>query len=316
MAFSGPPEMIFGCGGLGNEFVGEEAVKGLLQTLKEAGVNRLDTAALYPPTDIGASQRLLGQVGAAQLGFAIDSKVMISMTGFEGTLEPEKIVKSAAESREALRLADGQHIHVFYPHAADVATPLKDQAAGFDAQYRAGMFDKLGVCNFSADMLADFINICDREGYVKPTVYQGLYNLIDRRHEGPVLDIVRKHGMQFVAHSPHASGFLHGALTSGQTQGTRFADGNIMSTDARRYDKDKYHEAIRSLDRMLDPHGIPKTEVALRWLAFHSKLEPRDGIIFGSSKLSQVKLNVAAIKKGPLPEDIVAALDGIWNIVK
>ncbi|KAG8412199.1 hypothetical protein J3459_014794 [Metarhizium acridum] len=62
MAFPGAPELIFGCGGLGNGFVGEEAVKELLKTLKEAGVSRLDTVVLYPPTDIGASQRLLGQV--------------------------------------------------------------------------------------------------------------------------------------------------------------------------------------------------------------------------------------------------------------
>ncbi|KAG8412198.1 hypothetical protein J3459_014795 [Metarhizium acridum] len=145
-------------------------------------------------------------------------------------------------------------------------------------------------------MLADFIDICEHEGYVKPTVYQGLYNLIDRRPEVPGLDVVvRTHGMQFR---------------------TRFADSNIMSTDARRHDKDKCHEAIRSLDRMLEPHAIPKTEVALRWFAFHSKLEPRDGIIFGASKLSQVKQNVAATRRGLLSEDLAAALDGIWDTVK
>jgi aflatoxin B1 aldehyde reductase len=78
-------------------------------------------------------------------------------------------------------------------------------------------------------MLSEFIDICQREAYVKPTVYQGLYNLIDRRHEGPVFDLVRKHNMQFVAHSPHASGFPHGALTTGRVEGTRFEEGNVMS---------------------------------------------------------------------------------------
>ncbi|KAI0380505.1 putative aldo/keto reductase [Hypomontagnella monticulosa] len=316
MAHPGAPHLIFGCGGLGNELVGEDTVRELLELLKESGINRLDTAALYPPTDIGASQRLLGQVGAAQLGFAIDTKVLISMYGIKGTLEPEKIAKSVADSRDTLRFSDGQRINVFYPHAPDVATPLKDQALGFHTQYEKGLFDKLGVCNFPADMLAEFIDICEREGYVKPTVYQGVYNLIDRRHEGPVLDLVRKHGLQFVAHSPHGSGFLHGGLTSGQVEGTRFAEGNIMSTDGRRYDTDKNHEAIRLLDEALKPHGISKPEVALRWLAFHSKLQPQDAIIFGSSKLAQVKQNIEAIRKGPLPEDILVVLDDVWNIVK
>ncbi|PVI05737.1 putative aldo/keto reductase [Periconia macrospinosa] len=310
------PQLIFGCGGLGNEFVGEEATKELLGVLKELGVERLDTAGLYPPTDIGASQRLLGQARAAQQGFTIDTKVLISLTGFQGTLEPEKIASSAATSLEALKFSEGQHINVFYPHAPDVATPLKDQAYGFDLQHKKGVFDKLGVCNFPADMLAEFIEICEREGYVKPSTYQGIYNLIDRRHEGAVLDLVRKHGMQFVAHSPNASGFLHGALTSGNVEGTRFAEGNIMSMDARRYDTQKHHDAIRFLDKTLSPLGIQKTEAALRWLAFHSQLGPEDAIIFGSSKIPQIKQNVAAIQKGPLPDEVVSALNGVWEAVR
>src|SRR5690349_13025586 len=85
--------------------------------------------------------------------------------------------------------------------------------------------EKLGVCNFPANMVSSFIEVCAQE-YIKPTVYQGIYNIIDRRHEGTVLDLFRKHGMQFVAHSLNASGFLYGALTSGQTKGTWFIEGN------------------------------------------------------------------------------------------
>lgn len=165
-------------------------------------------------------------------------------------------------------------------------------------------------------MLTEFIEICDSKGYVKPTVYQGVYNLLDRRHEGQVLEIVRKHGMQFVAHSPQASGFLRGSLTSGQIEGTRFAEGNIMSIDARRCDTENHHEAIRFLDNMLEPYGIPKTEVSLRWLAFHSKLGTQDAIIFGASKIDQVKENVAAVGKGPLPDELVAVLNGIWETLQ
>ncbi|CAJ2501399.1 Uu.00g042520.m01.CDS01 [Anthostomella pinea] len=332
MAFPGAPQLIFGCGGLGNEFVGEDSVTELLQTLKQFGVSRLDTATLYPPTDIGASQRLLGRTGAARLGFTIDTKVLVSLSGLKGTLEPEKIDKYVAESNEVLRFEDGQRINVLHAHAPDVVTPLEEQAAGFDKQYKKGLFDKvntsifsrekysggesetdhelqLGLSNFPLDMLSEFIDICDREGYVKPAVYQGLYKIIDRRHEGPLLDFVHKQGMQFVAHSPLASGFLHGRLTTGDVEGTRFAEGNIMSMDARRYDTDKHHDIIRSLDKVLEPHGITKTDAALRWLAYHSQLTPQDGIIFGSSKLAQAKQNVAAIGEGPLPADVLVALD-------
>jgi aflatoxin B1 aldehyde reductase len=142
MASFRAPQLIFGCGGLGNEIVGKEAVAELLQVLREAGIDRLDTAGLYPPTDIGASQRLLGQAGAAQLGFAIDTKVLISLTGFRGTLEPAKIAKSVEESTNALDFTEGRCSNVLYPHTADSATPLEDQAMGFDGQYQRGLFNK------------------------------------------------------------------------------------------------------------------------------------------------------------------------------
>lgn len=146
MSSSGAPQLIFGCGGLGLEIVGDETVSQLLRTLKEGGVTRIDTSATYPPTDVGASQRLLGQHGAPQMGFAIGTKVLTSLTGnFDGTLEPEKIVRSATESAESLQFGNGQRIHVFYPHIPDMATPLEDQVAAFDALHKKKVFEKVNV---------------------------------------------------------------------------------------------------------------------------------------------------------------------------
>ncbi|KAH6651676.1 hypothetical protein BKA67DRAFT_660467 [Truncatella angustata] len=122
--------------------------------------------------------------------------------------------------------------------------------------------------------------------------------------------------MTFVAHSPQGGGFLHGKLTSGQVEGTRFAEGTIMSMDARRYDTEKLHEVIHMLDTTLEPHGIPKTGAALRWLAFYSELGPEDAVIFGASKIGLVQQSVAAITQGPLPRNVVGVLDGVWDTLK
>lgn len=150
MSSAEAPQLIFGCGGLGNEFLRVDAMTDLLQTLKKGGVGRLDTAGLYPPTDIGASQRLLGQSGASQMGFAIDTKILISIRGLQDTLTPDKIEKSVAISYQDLNLKDGQCINTLYAHAPDVATPLEDQARGFDAQYRKGLFKKVNYLSLSS----------------------------------------------------------------------------------------------------------------------------------------------------------------------
>jgi aflatoxin B1 aldehyde reductase len=41
-----------------------------------------------------------------------------------------------------------------------------------------------------------------------------------------------------------------------------------------------------------------------------------DGIIIGVSSFQQLEGNLADLEKGPLPEDVVQALDEAWMIAK
>ena len=84
----------------------------------------------------------------------------------------------------------------------------------------------------------------------------------------------------------------------------------------QQYDRKEMHAAITTLDEKLKPAGITKVEAALRWIAYHSKLVgPGDGIILGASKIAQVDQNVEAIAKGPLPDEVVQAIEGVWETV-
>ncbi len=59
---------------------------------------------------------------------------------------------------------------------------------------------QVGVSNFPPEMLCEFLEICEKKGYVKPSVYQGEYNLITRGAEQALFPILRKHGMAFIAY--------------------------------------------------------------------------------------------------------------------
>lgn len=81
------------------------------------------------------------------------------------------------------------------------------------------------------------------------------------------------------------------------------------------FDKKEFHDAVNRLTAALEPHKISKPEACIRWLAFHSKLGPGDGIIFGASKVSYIPQNAEAIRKGSLPEDVVSVMDSLWKTV-
>lgn len=115
-------------------------------------------------------------------------------------------------------------------------------------------------------------------------------------------------------YSPLAGGFLSGKFTAGDTKGTRFEEGSWTAPIMKGFfDKPELHDAVNSLNETLDPLGISKAEASLRWVCYHSKLGPDDGVLLGASKTSQLVENVEAIRKGPLPDNVVAAIEDIWK---
>ena len=140
---SAPPQLIFGGAGFGLDFKDEASVREVLQTLKANGISQIDTAALYPPTDMGASERYLGQLGAIADGFRVDTKILVLSIEADGTLEPAAIDKSLKASVERLQLKEGQKINVLHAHAVDKSTPIEEQARALNEQYKAGHFSEV-----------------------------------------------------------------------------------------------------------------------------------------------------------------------------
>lgn len=61
--------------------------------------------------------------------------------------------------------------------------------------------------------------------------------------------------------------------------------------------------------------------MALRWTIHHSALNTRvkggnDGVAVGVSNFQQLEGNLGDFEKGPLPEDVVDALERAWLVTK
>ncbi|KAH8883127.1 Aldo/keto reductase [Thozetella sp. PMI_491] len=289
----------------------ESIVSEFLDAVRSTGIAQIDTGARYPPDNYGGSERILGAVKAPSKGFTVNTKILFTGNNSDGALSKEAVRKSVKNSLKNLGV---DKVGVLYAHIPDNVTPLEEQAEAFNEQYQAGYCEKIGISNFPSDMLESFLDICENKGYVKPSVYQGPYNIIFRDAEDKLFPLLRKHNITFNAYSPLAAGFLTGNLTSGRAEGTRL--GSPYGAHFRGwYDKAEFHAAIRNLMDVIDPRGIKPTEAALRWLAYHSPLTEKDGIILGATKVEQIQENMVHIAKGPLPADIVAVINRIKDTV-
>jgi len=87
----------------------------------------------------------------------------------------------------------------------------------------------------------------------------------------------------------------------------------------KRYFKDSTFEALKIIEPVVEKHGLTMIETALRWVVNHSALnimDGNDGVIIGCSSVAQLDENLKDCKKGPLPAEIVEALDKAWSVTK
>ncbi|KAF2191567.1 Aldo/keto reductase [Zopfia rhizophila CBS 207.26] len=315
-----PPKILIGSATWGITMSKDE-INELAGALEELGIREVDTAALYPPTNPGGSEKFLGECGYAEKGFLINTKIMYFGDG-KGTLTASAIQKSLDQS---LASVETDKLNVLYCHGPDKGTPIAEQAAAMDAEYRKGKFVKLGVSNFQPEMLEEWLQVAEEKGYVKPSVFQGQYNLLCRTYEPNLFPLLRKHDIAFIGFSPLAGGYLTGKLTFStgpeDLKGTRFevSDTNFLGMAFRHwYDKPSMHGAIRKVEELCKVHVVEMSDAACRWLLHHSILdgEKGDGVIIGPSSLAQLARFAETYKQGPLPDELAKELNDLWDAVK
>jgi aflatoxin B1 aldehyde reductase len=97
--------------------------------------------------------------------------------------------------------------------------------------------------------------------------------------------------------------------TEGRYSNTNTNQGNIYRD---RYFRDATFDSLQLIEPEIQKHNLTLLETALRWCVHHSALkvmDGNDGVIIGVSSLKQLEGNLRDLEKGPLPEDVVQALD-------
>ncbi len=232
---------------------------------------------------------------------------------------PEDVRRGLMDSLKALKCTK---VDMFYLHGPDRKTAFEDTLREVNALYKEGYFNRFGISNYMSWEVAKICEICDKHGWIKPTVYQGIYSALHRSIEAELFPCLRHYGISLYAFQPLAGGFLTGRYqrdTKDFEPGSRF-DPKISHSALHRgrYWNETYFDALDVIEAAAGKHGLTVAEVALRWIEHHSQLksELNDAIIVGASSTKHLEGNLADLEKDPLPEDVVEALDVAWMKVK
>jgi aflatoxin B1 aldehyde reductase len=289
-----------------------------LDYFQKSGYNEVDTAESYVGTK---QQAFTCAAGWKERGLTLATKYYPR----PGAGHTAQVLRDRLEF--SLKELGTDCVDIFYLHAADRTRPFVESLAAVNQLHKEGKFVQLGLSNFAAFEVAECVAICQERGWVRPTIYQGMYNAILRSLDHETITACHRYGIDVVVYNPLAGGLFSGKIKSKDIipDSGRFSDKSTATTQGKmyrgRYFRDGTFEALQVVEKAAEKAGLTMLEIALQWCVHHSKLKlanqgGNDGVIIGVSSYEQLVGNVKDFEKGPLPQEVVDALDQAWLLAK
>ncbi len=272
---------------------GESETRRIMERALELGINAIDTAPAYADSEETVGQALKGN----------DSPLIIT-TKLGGRPQPfdPRDIKALRESvDESLRLLGRDYIDILMVHEPDRPQqypwwtsydPLDGPALVLMEDLKAaGKIRYTGLAGTTVTELSSLVktNCFD----VVLTAFN--YNALFREAKDTVIASAKQNDMGIVLGSALGQGFL-----------TWRADEEVSSrpiwlSEARR-------EQVLAYYKLLDDAGMTAAELCLRFAIGNPDIST---IPVGCKTIEHLEASVAAVEKGPLPEDVASRLDEI-----
>jgi aryl-alcohol dehydrogenase-like predicted oxidoreductase len=218
------------------------------------------------------------------------------------------ILHAIDRSLERLRT---DYLDIYYLHQPDYSVPIEETLETMDSLVRAGKVRHLATSNYAAWQICRIHAICEKNGWAAPYVSQPMYNLVARGIEGEYLPMCAELGVSTVVYNPLAGGLLTGKhKRDGSVAGTRFDLPQLGRMYLDRYWHPMQFEAVEKLRAAAMASGRTLVSLALNWLLHHTAT---DCVILGASRIEQLRENLATLADGPLPADLLAECDRVWE---
>ncbi|MEH1969466.1 aldo/keto reductase [Nostoc sp.] len=238
----------------------------ILDRFIAAGGNFIDTADVYSKwvagNQGGESETILGK-WLKQRGHrdqvVIATKVGNDM-GVKGKGLSRKHIQQAVE--DSLQRLQTDYIDLYQSHIDDESTPLEETLETYAELIRQGKVRAIGASNYSAERLAQALEISRQHGYPRYESLQPRYNLYDRDgYEQGLQQICQEQEIGVISYSSLCSGFL-----SGKYRSEKDLSISLRGSSVKRYLNPRGLRILEAIDRVAKTYNSTPTQVSLAWL--------------------------------------------------
>jgi aryl-alcohol dehydrogenase-like predicted oxidoreductase len=286
--------IILGCGNFGGvgsapAFFGrgiphDEALR-IMDAAWELGITTFDTADAYGG---GRSETWIGE-WLADKGAAVRDTIVIQTktynpmdAGEDRGLSRRRILRQIETSLGRLGL---ERVPLYMTHAHDPDTPVEETMSAFDELVQAGKVGAVGASNFTAEQLAEAVEVSELEGLVRYEWVQNSFSLLEQGDSETVFPVCHEHGLGYQAHSPLAGGWLAGRYR----RGAEYPEGSRMTQRPdgyRQFETDAVFDALEAFEREALGRGVSMTGLALAWLLGVPEMT---GVVVGPTRAEQLE---------------------------
>ena len=267
--------IVLGCGNFGGvgsspAFFGQgiphEEAPRIMDAAWELGIRTFDTADAYGGGRSESVDRRVARgegLGGPRRDHRRDEDVQPDDRGRATAASPRHRIRRQVES--SLERLGLERLPLYMAHDFDPDTPQEETLATLDELVREGKVGAVGASNFTAEQLAEAVEISELEGLTRYEWVQNSYSLLDCGDAETVFSVCHEHGLGYEAFGPLAGGWLAGRYR----RGAPYPEGSRMTQRPdgyRKYESDAIFDALEAFEREALARGVSMAGLAIAWL--------------------------------------------------
>jgi L-glyceraldehyde 3-phosphate reductase len=284
-----------------------ENSRAMLRRAFDLGVTHFDLANNYGPP-YGSAEETFGSIFRKDFLPYRDELIISTKAGYDmwpgpyGNFGSRKYLLASLD--QSLKRMGLDYVDIFYHHRPDPDTPMEESLGALDSAVRSGRALYVGISSYSAKQTAEAVKIMRQLG-TPCLIHQPRYSMFVREPESGLFDVLEKEGVGSIVFSPLAQGLLSDRYLKGIPGDSRAARDFFLK-------KKDIGEAllakVRALNDVALGRGQTLAEMAVAWVLRDARVT---SALVGTSKVSQVDDNVAALKNLKFSAEELRTIDGV-----
>ena len=264
----------------------------ILRRAFDLGITHFDLANNYGPPP-GSAEETFGRVLHSDFASYRDEMIISTKAGYDmwpgpyGNFGSRKYLLASLD--QSLRRMGLDYVDIFYSHRPDPDTPLEETAGALAHAVQQGKVLYAGISNYSPEQTRRAAALL-REMGAPCLVHQPAYNLLNRRIEEGLTDVLRAEEIGCIVFSPLAQGQLTDRYLHGVPQDSRAAREHFLKSEQVAKSLPK----IQALHALAQARGQSLAQMALAWTL---RLPVITSTLIGASSTQQLENNVGALDR-------------------